>query len=103
MDCPHCGIAFHDKWMENNLETPEGLACEFSWIYRATVCPECHKTTIVLATAHPANFPETIIEAIGEEPRAEALEMLKDRPIVKYHIAADKASIQSFIGEHSVN
>jgi len=71
-------------------------ACAFS-----DLSPE--KTTIVLATAHPAKFPETIIEAIGEEPRAETLEMLKDRPIVKYHIAADKASIQSFIREHSVN
>ena len=71
-------------------------ACAFS-----DLAPD--KTTIVLATAHPAKFPETIIEAIGEEPRVEALEMLKDRPIVKYHIAADKTSIQSFIREHSVS
>lgn len=61
------------------------------------------KTTIVLATAHPAKFPETIIEAIGEEPQAKSLEALKDRPIVKYHITADKASIQNFIREHSSN
>ncbi len=71
-------------------------ACAFS-----DLSPD--KTTVVLATAHPAKFPETIIEAIGEEPHAESLEALKDRPIIKYHVAADKASIQNFIREHSTN
>jgi threonine synthase len=41
---------------------------------------------VVLATAHPAKFPETVQRAIGREPELpEALETAKSRP--RHHIA----------------
>ena len=61
------------------------------------------KTTVILATAHPAKFPDTIYDAIGKRPSAESLEAVKGIPIVKYPIAADKTAIQKFIREHAIN
>ena len=60
------------------------------------------RTNIVVATAHPAKFPETILEAIGREPRSDSLEMLKGREIVKYRLPARKEAIEEFIGRHGV-
>ena len=59
------------------------------------------KTSILLATAHPAKFPETILRATGVEAKAESLEKLKTRKVVKYSISADKVDIQNFIRHHS--
>jgi threonine synthase len=60
------------------------------------------RTSVVLATAHPAKFPEVIMSAIGEEPRSPELDSLKSREVMKFPILADKAEIQSFIREHAV-
>ena len=57
---------------------------------------------MVLATASPAKFPETIRAAIGVEPTDPALEALKTRPIVKHRLPADPEAIRAFIGEHAV-
>jgi len=53
--------------------------------------------SVVLATAHPAKFPETILAAIGIEPRHPALEALKGRQVVRHKIVADAAAIRAFI------
>ena len=60
------------------------------------------KVNIVLATASPAKFPDTIQAATGVEPTDPSLEILKKRPIVKTHIKADVALIKAFITEHGV-
>jgi threonine synthase len=60
------------------------------------------RPSIVLSTASPAKFPETIVSAIGIEPTHPSLEMLKARPLVKHAIAADPAAIKAFIHEHGV-
>ena len=60
------------------------------------------RTNVVLATAHPAKFPETITEAIGRKPISQALEILKEREVVKYRIPAEKMAIQDFIRKHAV-
>ncbi len=60
------------------------------------------RVSVVLATASPAKFPETIKAAIGIEPTHPALEALKTRPIVKHRIKADPAKIRAFIETHSV-
>lgn len=52
---------------------------------------------VVLATAHPAKFPEVIREAVGAEPKAPSLEELKERPIVNYPLKSTKEAIQAFI------
>ena len=60
------------------------------------------RTNVVLATAHPAKFPETITGAIGQKPISQALEILKGREVVKYRIPAEKMAIQDFIRKHAV-
>ncbi len=60
------------------------------------------RVSIVLATASPAKFPETIQQAIGIEPRHESLEVLKTRPIEKHLVAADTESIAKFVADHAV-
>jgi threonine synthase len=58
--------------------------------------------SVVLATASPAKFPETILGAIGIEPRAPSLEALKGRPVVRHKIVADAAAIRGFIDSRAV-
>jgi threonine synthase len=60
------------------------------------------RVSVVLSTASPAKFPETIRSAIGIEPVDPSLEALKSRKIVKYLIKADSAAIRSFIDQHAV-
>jgi threonine synthase len=60
------------------------------------------RPSVVLATANPAKFPETIRAAIGLEPRHPALEALKDRPVRRHKIVADAAAIRAFIEPRAV-
>jgi len=56
----------------------------------------------VLATAHPAKFPDTIREAIGIEPTHPSLEALKGLPLVRHKIVADAAAIRAFIESRAI-
>jgi threonine synthase len=58
--------------------------------------------SVVLATAHPAKFPEAIHAATGQTPTHPALEVLKARPIVKHRLPADAAAIKAFVAKHAV-
>ncbi len=60
------------------------------------------RPSVVLATASPAKFPDTIRAAIGIEPTDPSLEALKSRPLVKHKIAATPAAIRAFIEAHAV-
>jgi len=60
------------------------------------------RVSVVLATASPAKFPDTIKDAIGVEPKHESLEVLKSRPIAKHHVAANTAAIAKFVADHAV-
>ncbi len=57
------------------------------------------KTTIVLATAHPAKFTKALQESIGTVPIHPILEGLKTRPILNYPLKADPAAVKSFISK----
>lgn len=61
------------------------------------------RVSVVLATASPAKFPETIRNAIGIEPTHPSLEALKLRPIVKHRVRARAADIRAFIDAHAVS
>jgi threonine synthase len=63
---------------------------------------DASRPSVLLATASPAKFPETIRAAIGIEPRDPSLEALKSRPIVKDKIVADAAAIRAFIESRAV-
>lgn len=58
--------------------------------------------SVVLATAHPAKFPEAIRSAIGIEPTHPSLEALKGLPLVRHKIVADAAAIRDFIETRAI-
>lgn len=60
------------------------------------------RVSVVLSTASPAKFPDTIQAAIGLEPTHPTLEALKTRPIAKHRIAATPDAIRAFIDAHAV-
>src|SRR5690606_22807384 len=70
-------------------------ACAF-----ADLSPE--RPSIILATASPAKFPDTIIAAIGVEPTDPSLEALKTRPLQKHRRWPDAAAIRAFLDERAV-
>ena len=55
------------------------------------------RTSIVLSTASPAKFPETIVDAVGSEPTHPTLEALKDLEIKKYEVPARLSAVRDFI------
>ena len=56
--------------------------------------------SIILATAHPAKFPDTIEKSIGLELLHPSLERIKTKPIVKYSVEPNPEAIKKFILEH---
>jgi len=60
------------------------------------------RVSIVLSTASPAKFPDTIRAAIGLEPTHPSLEVLKSKPIVKHLLASTPAAIRAYIDRHAV-
>ena len=56
---------------------------------------------VVLSTAHPAKFPDTVNTAIGQEPTSPILEKLKTLQVRNYPLSAETADIRSFIETHS--
>ncbi|MDR2429666.1 MAG: threonine synthase [Puniceicoccales bacterium] len=65
-------------------------ACAF-----AAVRPDMR--TVVLATAHPAKFPEIIAEITGEKPTHAALDELRLRRIAKKVLPADADAVRAAI------
>ncbi|MBI5767099.1 MAG: threonine synthase [Verrucomicrobia bacterium] len=61
------------------------------------------RVNVVLSTASPAKFPDTIRAATGVEPTHSSLEGLKAKPIVKHHLKAEPAAIRAFIDAHAVS
>lgn len=60
------------------------------------------RTSVVLATAHPAKFPDAIKAATGEAATHPSLEALKARPLVKHRLPADAAAIKAYVAKHAV-
>jgi threonine synthase len=60
------------------------------------------RVRVVLATASPAKFPDTIKAAIGTEPTHPSLEALKTKPIVRHRLKADPPAIRAFIEARAV-
>lgn len=56
---------------------------------------------IILATAHPAKFPDTIEAAIGQDATHPSLETLKSREIVKYSVEPTPEAIKAFMRVHA--
>lgn len=58
--------------------------------------------SIVLATASPAKFPDTIVAAIGIEPTHPSLEALKSQPLLNHRLPATPAAIRAYVDAHAV-
>ncbi len=74
-------------------------ACAFKDVGGAA---NADRVQVVLATASPAKFPDTIREAIGIEPTHPSLEALKSKPVVKHRLKAEADAIRAFIDAHGV-
>ena len=59
-------------------------------------------THIVLATAHPAKFPDVIKAAIGETPTDPSLEALKKKKGVTYPVEANTGAVRKFLEENGL-
>jgi threonine synthase len=63
---------------------------------------EAHVPMIVLETALPAKFAETIVEALGREPeRPKALEGIEKLPKRFQVMKADAAAVKAYIAKHT--
>lgn len=60
------------------------------------------KTTVVLATAHPAKFPDAISQAIGQAVTAEPLEAIKAEAMINYRLPASCEAIIEFLNTHAI-
>ncbi|MFW5883143.1 MAG: hypothetical protein ACOCVG_02135, partial [Verrucomicrobiota bacterium] len=74
-------------------------ACAFA---EGTTDPaKAERPRLVVATAHPAKFPDTIEQATGIHPTEPTLEALKERAIVNHPIAPEADAIRKFIATHA--
>jgi threonine synthase len=59
------------------------------------------KTSVVLATAHPAKFPDIIKKAIGETPTDDSLEALKKKRQKRHAVEATPEAVRAFIEKNA--
>jgi threonine synthase len=59
------------------------------------------KTSVVLATASPAKFPDVVARATGTEPTHPVLEALKPLPLKTWPLPADSGAVKDFIRSHT--
>lgn len=69
-------------------------ACAFSEI-------DPTRNTVILSTAHPAKFPETIEKALGSTPTHPVLEALKAKSPETHDLPADTEAVRDFIAQHA--
>src|SRR5690606_18340765 len=83
-------------------ETIEKLHREFGYTADPhTACAfqglDTLETAVVLATAHPAKFPDVVKQCTEVEPMHPSLEALKKKAIKKYPMTPDEEAIKAFI------
>ncbi len=69
-------------------------ACAFKQI-------DPERPTVVLSTAHPAKFPQTISESIGIEPTHPTLEALKQKQAVTFPSEPNAEAVRALIERHA--
>jgi threonine synthase len=86
---------FQDKGVMIDTHTADGLKVAREYL-------ETNVPMIVLETALPAKFAETIVEALGREPdRPAALRGIEALPKRFVVMKADAAAVKSYIAENS--
>jgi threonine synthase len=77
-------------WREKGYIADPHTACAFSAVRE-------NMRSVVLATAHPAKFPETIASVTGQYPKHPSLEALKHRTVIKQVMPADIETVKTAI------
>jgi threonine synthase len=93
MDDPQIERVIAQMWQDWRYVIDPHTACAFTDIAQDRV-------SVVLATAHPAKFPDVVKKATGTEPTHPALEALKDRALRTHPLAASTAAVKAFIAAH---
>jgi threonine synthase len=95
VSCNDAGIEtwIRQTWLEKGYMADPHTACAFSAVYEDI-------RSVILATAHPAKFPETIVAVTGQFPQHPSLEMLKKRPVTKQILPADVEAVKKAIMEN---
>ncbi len=63
--------------------------------------PDDGRNRCILATAHPAKFPDVIHKAISVDAVSPSLEELKELPVINYPLPATEPAIRAFLEEHA--
>lgn len=58
MDCPHCGKAFHEQWVQTYL--PHPAQTDVLWFGRIAFCPACNQATVDLKRAPRSGASEDL-------------------------------------------
>jgi threonine synthase len=92
--CDDAGIKtwIEQTWREKGYIADPHTACAFSAVRKDV-------RSVVLATAHPAKFPETIFSVTGQYPKHQLLEALVHRPVVKRVMPADAEAVKTAIAD----
>jgi len=80
-------------WQDWRYVIDPHTACAFADMARDRV-------SVVLATAHPAKFPDVVKKATGTEPTHPTLEALKDKPMRTHPLPANTEAVKDFIADH---
>ncbi len=85
--------AIRRVWQEHGYVIDPHTACAFTDMAAG-------RTSVVLATAHPAKFPDVVAEATGTEPTHPTLEALKALPLVRHPLPAEVDAVKAFVRAH---
>jgi threonine synthase len=77
-------------WTDHGYVADPHTACAFT-----AMSPD--RTSVVLATASPAKFPDVVARATGSEPVHPALEALKSLPLQRWPMEASPETVKAFI------
>ncbi|MFZ4765550.1 MAG: threonine synthase [Roseimicrobium sp.] len=86
--------AIGQMWHDWRYVMDPHTACAFT-----DMAPD--RVSVVLATAHPAKFPDVVQSATGTEPTHPTLEALKSLPLATHPLPASSEAVKAFIKEHS--
>ncbi len=77
-------------WTEYHYQVDPHTACAFKDL-------PANEPAVILATAHPAKFPQVYEDAGLGRPTSPILEALLDKPPLKYQLSVDAREVRSFI------
>ena len=85
--------AISGVWQKCHYVVDPHTACGFT-------CMAEDRASVMLATAHPAKFPDVVKQATGMEPTHPTLEALKSLPLQCWPLPASAQAVKEFISAH---